>query len=269
VPVYREISCRSLLSRSGIADVDYSINPYVGCEHGCAYCYARFMGYRSGHSEDWGEWVDIKVNAPPTLASDLTRSSRGTILLSSVTDPYQPLEEKYQLTRRILIHLLEYDYPISILTKSALIYRDIDLLEQFERCQVGATVTVWREEIRRAFEPHSSSPIERFNTLRRLRDKGIQTYLFLGPILPGFTEEDLDRILDECERADIGQIIIDRLKIKYGNWSTIGRVLDKRFPERKDEWRRVLFDREGYFQRIKNRIIDETRERGIPLISCY
>jgi len=269
VPVFKEIRCKSVLSRSQISGVDYSINPYVGCEHACAYCYARFMGQRTGHSEDWGEFVDIKINAPQVLSRELTRSKRGNVLLSSVTDPYQPLEGRYELTRKILKHLLDYDYPVSILTKSALVERDIDLLRRFTQCQVGATVVALNEKVRRAFEPLSSPSRERLSALRELGENGIQTYLFLGPILPGFSEEDLKEILDECERIGIDHMLIDRLNIKYGNWSSIARVIDTQFPERRDEWEKALFFRSGYFEQVKQEATTMANERKIRLVSCY
>lgn len=268
MPTYKEITCKSILSRSRIADVDYSINPYIGCEHGCVYCYARFMGRRRGHLEEWGEFVDIKVNAPQVFSREITRAKMGPVLLSSVTDPYQPAESKYQLTRQILKRLLHYDYPTSILTKSALVERDIDLLQRFKNCQVGVTVVVLNEEVGRAFEPYSSLPKDRFNALKRLVENGVQTYLFLGPMLPGFSEEDLEEILDECKRVGVHHVLFDKLNIKYGNWSSITRVLDSEFPERKEEWKNALLQK-GYYKRLKNRIETLGAEKELSLISCY
>ncbi len=268
VPVYKETICKSVLSRSRIADIDYSINPYVGCEHGCAYCYARFMGRKRGHREEWGGFVDIKVNAPQVLSREIARSKRGTILLSSVTDPYQPIERRYQLTRKILKRLLRYDYPISILTKSTLVERDIDLLRHFKHCQVGVTVVALDEEVGRAFEPHSPPPKNRFNALRRVAKNNIQTYVFLGPLLPKFSEEDLEEMLDECEKVGVHHVLIDKLNMRQGNWQSITKVLDTEFPERKEEWKNA-FVRKGYYEGLKNRIEVLAAERGIPLISCF
>ncbi len=268
MPTYKEIMCKSILSRSRIADVDYSINPFIGCEHGCAYCYARFMGQRSGHLEEWGEFVDIKVNAPQVLSREISRARRGHVLLSSVTDPYQPVESRYQLTRQILKRLLHHNYPISILTKSALIERDIDLLRNFEDCQVGVTVVVLNEEVRRVFEPYSSPPKDRFNALKKLAENGIQTYVFLGPFLPSFSEEDLNEIFEECRKVGVHQVLFDKLNIKYGNWSSITKVLDTEFPERKEEWKNALLQK-GYYERVKNRIGTLAAEKEISLVSCY
>lgn len=122
-----EIECKSIISDSGIYSVDYSINPYQGCEHGCRYCYATFMKKYTDHSEPWGSFVDVKANAEEVLERDLRRKKKGSILLSSVTDPYQPVEKKYELTRRILGRLVDTDFSVNILTKSDLIIRDLDL----------------------------------------------------------------------------------------------------------------------------------------------
>jgi len=226
------------------------------------------MGPRTGHTEEWGEFVDIKVNASQVLSRELTRSKRGTVLLSSVTDPYQPLEKRYELTRQALKRILRYGYPISILTKSALVERDVDLLRRFEHCQVGVTVSVLNEDVRRAFEPYSPPSKDRLNALRRLGKNGVQTYVFLGPMLPGFSEEDLEEILDECKQVGVHHILIDKLNIKYGNWSSIARVLDTRFPERKEEWKNALLQK-GYYERLKNKIGVLAAEREIFLTPCY
>jgi len=124
--IVKEILCKSVLSKSGISSVDYAVNPYVGCQHGCVYCYARFMKRFTGHGEEWGEFVDVRVNAPQVLTRELSRTAKGVVLLSSVTDPYQPLEKKYELTRKCLQKLLMYQFPITILTKSTLVLRDLD-----------------------------------------------------------------------------------------------------------------------------------------------
>ena len=161
------IKCKSVLTKSNLPKVDYCINPYVGCMHSCVYCYARFMRRFTGHAEPWGHFLDIKVNAPEVLAKELARNPRkGTVLLGSVTDAYQPVERKYRLTRAILEILLKHNFPVSILTKSDLVVRDIDLFRQFSECEVGLTITSMDENVARNFEPHASSPKR---GLRRLR----------------------------------------------------------------------------------------------------
>src|SRR3990170_1642194 len=158
----KEIKVLNALSRSKLPDCDYVINPYVGCVHGCAYCYARFMKFFSGHKEDWGEFLDIKANIAWALEDQLKRSKRsvffkkGTVFMSSVTDPYQPIEKKYGLTRQCLKLLAKYDWPVSILTKSKLVTRDIDLFKRFSNIEVGLSIGVLDDETARLFEPAAS-----------------------------------------------------------------------------------------------------------------
>ena len=139
--IVREIKAKSVLTKSGIPGIDYCINPYVGCFHGCRYCYATFMKRFTGHQEPWGSFVDVKVNAPAILPKQLARARRGNVLISSVTDGYQPIESKYKLTRQCLEVLLEYQFPVDILTKSPLVLRDMDIMEKFKEIEVGLTIT--------------------------------------------------------------------------------------------------------------------------------
>jgi len=180
----QEKRVKSILSKSAIPGVDYCINPYVGCYHGCRYCYATFMKRFTGHTEPWGSFVDVKTNAPEVLHRQMKKAPRGHALMSSVTDPYQPIEEKYRLTRRCLEVLLPHQSSVDILTKSPLVLRDLDLLKQFEEMEVGFTITTDNDEIRKIFEPHAP-PIEaRIQALKALFEGGLKTYAFIGPLLP-------------------------------------------------------------------------------------
>lgn len=128
--IVREIFTKSILSKSQIQD--YAINPYVGCSHACRYCYAAFMRRFTGHKEKWGEFVDIKVNAPDLLAREIKKKRLGRVWVSGVCDPYQSVEKRYKLTARYLKILLENQWPVTIQTKSSLVLRDIDIFEKFK-----------------------------------------------------------------------------------------------------------------------------------------
>lgn len=181
----REIQVKTVLTPSGISGLDYSLNPYVGCAHGCAYCYADFMRRFSGHTEPWGTFVDIKRNAPELLRAELARKRPGVIGLSLVTDPYQPLEKTYGLTRRCLETLLDFpEFSLTVLTRSTLVLRDIDLLRRLARVEVGLSVTTDDDRVRRLFEPRAPTIGRRLAALRRLREAGLKTYAFVGPLLP-------------------------------------------------------------------------------------
>jgi len=130
--VVREIRAKSILSKSQV--YDYALNAYVGCRHGCAYCYAKFMKRFTGHREQWGEFVDVKINAAELIAREVRKKMRGTVWISGVCDPYQYLEKRYVLTGRCLEILIENGWPITVQTKSPLVLRDIGSIEEVRRC---------------------------------------------------------------------------------------------------------------------------------------
>ena len=203
--IVREIEAKSILNTSKI--FDYCLNPYTGCQVSCRYCYARlFMKRYSGHREPWGEFVDAKINAPELLHKQLNKAKRGTVWLSSVCDPYQPVEARYELTRRCLHELVQKQFPVNIQTKSVLILRDIDLFRSFEEIEVGFTVTTDDERTAALFEPGASSLSQRFHALGTLHAAGIRTFAFIGPLLPGNP-----RSLVAGLRGKVDKVLIDRM----------------------------------------------------------
>lgn len=202
----KEIKVKSVLIKTGIPGVDYCINPYVGCSHSCRYCYATFMTRYSGHTEAWGEFVDIKVNAPEVLEKEIKRKKKGRVIISSVTDAYQPVEGRYKITRKCLGILMQHQFPVDILTKSPLVLRDMDLIKGFEDIEVGITITTDDERIRKAFEPKAPTIAARIKALKTLHDNGIKTYVFIGPVLPMNPEVLLDKIIPYA-----GSLLIDRM----------------------------------------------------------
>lgn len=204
-PVVREIEAKSILNPSKIHD--YCVNPYTGCEVGCVYCYAAlFMRRYSGHSEPWGEFVDVKVNAPALLAKQIVRAKRGTIWFASVCDPYQPLEERYALTRRSLEVLVGRDFPVEIQTKSARVRRDLDVIRRIPDVEVGFTIATEDETIAGMFEPHASPVGERVEVLREFKASGVSTFAFAGPLLPGNPEK-----LATLLAGAVDRVLIDRM----------------------------------------------------------
>ena len=200
------ITAKSILTRSRIPGVDYSVNPYVGCQHGCRYCYAEFMKKYTGHTEAWGTFVDVKENAPQLLDRQLRKARMGLVTLSSVCDPYQPVEKAYEITRRCLEVLLRYSFPCSVLTKSPLVLRDMDLLTQLEHGEVGLTVTTDDEDIRRIFEPHAPLIDQRIDALEQLHKHGVKTYAFIGPMLPMNAER-----LGSALIGKVDGVLLDRM----------------------------------------------------------
>ncbi len=204
-PVVREVEARSILNASKIHD--YCINPYTGCQVGCVYCYASlFMRRYSGHAEPWGAFVDVKVNAPALLAKQIVRARRGRIWIASVCDPYQPLEERYGLTRRLLEVLVGRGFPVEIQTKSARVRRDLDVIRRIPEVEVGFTVATDDETIARLFEPNASPVAERLGALREFKAAGVATFAFAGPLLPGNPERLAAKLADAADR-----VLVDRM----------------------------------------------------------
>ena len=244
----REIFAKTILTRTRIEGYDYCINPYVGCEHGCLYCYASFMKRFTGHSEPWGEFVDIKINAPQVLRRQLRRAKQGTVLIGTVTDPYQPIEKHYGITRGCLEALLDFQFPVNLLTRSPLCLKDIDLFKQFEEIEIGLSITTDDEKMRRLFEPHSPSIQSRVEALRRLRKEGLRTYAFIGPILPLNPFKLVEKIGDAAD-----EILIDRLNYPNKVKSLYRRAGLNRYLE------------EGYFHNTGLELKENFEKRGIPV----
>jgi len=264
--ILREIAAKSILIKSNLPESDYCINPYVGCMHGCVYCYARFMRRFTNHRERWGEFVDVKVNAGEVLRKELARTQqRGVALLGSVTDAYQPAERKYKITRALLTALVEARFPLSILTKSDLVLRDLDLLKQLEDCTVGLTITTLDEEVRRRFEPRSSSVAKRLNALRVLHENGITTYVFIGPILPYLTDI---RAIFGAVRGIADTVWAEALNIRCGNWADIEHVLKQHYPNLLSQYKATVRDNR-YWDEIGRELSRLSKEFQIPLVGFY
>lgn len=206
----REIHSKTILSASKI--YSYVINPYVGCQHACYYCYARFMKRFSGHKEPWGSFVDVKINAADLLQSEIRKKKRAEVWMSGVCDPYQPLEAHYKLSRKCLEILADHNWPVIVQTRSSLVLRDLDILKRAEGCEVGLTITTADDEIRKLFEPNAPPIKERLNTLDELHRSGLRTYAMIAPILPG-----AEALVSALE-GKVDYIIIDRMNYHYADW---------------------------------------------------
>jgi DNA repair photolyase len=237
----RLIKAKNILSRSQI--YDYALNPYVGCQHNCLYCYARFMKRFTGHRERWGEFVDVKINAPELLASEVTKKRVGRVWISGVCDPYQPLEKRYMITKRCVEILVENGWPFTVQTKSSLILRDIETLKRLDTIEVGFTITTVDEKIRKIFEPGASPSKERIEALAHLHAEGIRTFAMVAPILPG--ADDLVNSL----KGKVEYVIVDRLNYHYADWAykKYGMLwaMEDIFFLHKGEELRSAFEREG------------------------
>ena len=206
----REIQSKAILSASKV--YDYVINPYVGCQHGCSYCYARFMKRFSGHKEPWGQFVDVKINAADLLRAEINKKRRARVWISGACDPYQPLEAKYKLTRTCLDILAQNDWPVVIQTRSPLVLRDMDILKRARDFEAGLTITTADDDIRKLFEPNAPPIMERLRTLDELHRAGIKTYAMIAPILPGAG------VLAKSLEGKVDYILVDRMNYHYADW---------------------------------------------------
>ncbi len=197
----REVRCSTLLhglaygSRSG-----YTANLYKGCSHGCVYCYAPSLTH---DERGWGTYVDVKVNAPEVLDRELGRLRKDRVFLSSASDPYQPVEARYRVTRRCLESLLRHRFPVSVLTRSPLVLRDLDLLKRLDWVRVGMSITTVPT---RRFEPGVPPLRRRIETLRVLSGAGISTFVSLAPVVPALVMVDLDGLFEELNDAGVSSV---------------------------------------------------------------
>ena len=214
-----EVKAKSIITRSKLPDADYVVNPYIGCQFGCIYCYASFMGRFVGEPiANWGNYVCVKQNAVKLFEEEIKRIPRGkTILLSSVTDPYQGIEMKCKLTRGILEVLVKQGYSgkVGILTKSPLVLRDIDLLRQLPNVEVGLTVTTTDDSLSRMIEASAPLSSRRIEALKQLNKNGIKTYAFVGPLLPRYVAnpELLDNLFKRLKEAGVRDVYIEHLNL--------------------------------------------------------
>ena len=235
--VIREITCKSILSDTGLP-ADYAINCYVGCEHGCRYCYARYMKRFTGHREPWGTFVDVRVNAPEVLERQVRRKPPGSVMLSSVCDGWQPLEASYRVTGRCVEVLTQHGWPVSVLTKNALLRRDLPLL-QGRPADIGVTLTTLDETLRRIIEPKASPTVERIEVLREAAERGISVWTFLGPFLPMLTdtEENIASLFAAVAPLPLTHIHTDRVNFRSGVAISLKQMVARHFPQLADDYR--------------------------------
>jgi DNA repair photolyase len=241
--IVKEIHAKGILSKSRV--LEYTINPYVGCEHACTYCYARFMKRFTGHREAWGSFVDVKINAADLLQRAVKKKRVGRVWISGVCDPYQPVEAEYELTRHCLEILLARRWPITVQTKSPLVERDLDLLREFSDVEVGLTITTADEQVRKIFEPHSPSIDDRIKTLDTLRSSGLMTFAMIAPLLP-----NAERLVSQL-RGKVDNVLIDRMNYHHADWIYRNHGL-------------AYANTNRFFAQKKAEMADALRREGIP-----
>ncbi|MGQ9649779.1 MAG: radical SAM protein [Phycisphaerae bacterium] len=263
--VVREVQCRKLLNRCGIDD--YSFNCYVGCGHGCGYCYARFMQRFHPHDEDWGRFVDVRINAVQALTRQLRRLEPGSVFTCSACDGWQPIEAHYRLTRECCRLLLAAGFGLNVLTKSKLVLRDLDILTG-PRVQIGVTITAPDETWAAVWEPRASTVAERMEILRLAKAAGVRTAVMFGPLLPGISDGDeaLARLFAIAADVGVDRVWTDVLNPRPRVWPAVQQVVRKHCPDLYEHYQKVLFDvafRRGYERRLNARIRKAAQAAGL------
>jgi DNA repair photolyase len=209
------ISCKTALSKSGLYDIDYALNPYKGCAHGCLYCYAPDIINCEGCGE-WGSWVEARANISRVLKKEIQRVGDAMIGLATVTDPYQPAEERLGLTRACLEVVAQSDAALMLMTKSSLARRDFDVLRRIKRLEFCVTVTTLDEGVARVMEPGAPPPSERLRLLRDASSERFRTCAMVSPWLVSSDDpkEELVRMVDALSEAGCRSVTIDRLRLR-------------------------------------------------------
>ncbi len=263
-PVVREVECKTLLNRGKLG---YSVNCYTGCAHGCVYCYARFMQRFHPHPEPWGEFVDVKVNAPEALLKQLKRREPGGVFVSSACDAWQPLEEQWELTRRCCRLLIEHGFKVNALTKSPLVLRDLDVFEP-GLTRIGTTITAPDPDLAALWEPRAGTVAERWDILRRAKEAGLETAVMFGPLLPDLSDdaEALDGMFGRAAELEVDVVWTDTLNARPRVWPSVAGLLRERFPDLHERYSRLLHDkgaRGQYVEGLRERIRAAARRAGI------
>ena len=262
----KEITCKTALSSSRLPGLEYSLNPYSGCQHNCAYCYVPNV--LRIKRELWGNFVNVKTNIPLILSKELKKRKPGVVGISTVTDPYQHVENKYKLTRFCLMQLLKFDFPISIQTKSSLVTRDLDLLSKFSDVEIIFSIATLNDDIRKKLEPTSSSIKDRFNALKRCSEENIQTSIFFGPIYPTISIDKIPFIIDNFIQHGISKIYIDSFNLKPGIWKNV----KKRIQEDKNiylPFLKNIFKDNNYYMKIRDEILKIGKEKKIKIVDAF
>lgn len=265
----REITCKSAISACGFPGGGWAINPYVGCLHGCVYCYARFMRRFTGHEgEEWGSFIDIRINIANILIKQMQQAKyqQGRIYISTVTDPYQPLEKKYQLTRSILKVLANFPNPVSIMTKSALVLSDLDLLKQLPNLDVNFTVNTLDERWRQAAEPFASPINARLQAIKKLVKEGITCNVMMGPYWPVFT--DSEKLFHKFKEVGVSHVFSESLNTIGGNWLGVEQVLKQYYPDLLPAVKNIMFNRDrfaSFYSAAESQIRQLAKQYSIPI----
>lgn len=249
-----EVHPKTIVNKLSSPDIGmyYSLNPYQGCEHGCTYCYARptheYWGYSAG--TDFERVILVKKNAPELLEETLNKKSWKvqTITISGNTDCYQPCERDYQITRRLLEIMLKYRHPVGIITKNALITRDLDILEELAKLQlvaVNLSITSLKEELRRKLEPRTATARKKLETIERLSERGIPVNVMMAPIIPALNDDEIFAIAKAAGERGAFNFNHQIVRLNGPNGEIFTDWVTKNYPDRAEKVLNQLRDTHG------------------------
>jgi DNA repair photolyase len=254
-------SSRPILQPCGLEGHTYQVDPYVGCEHNCRYCYAL-----NAAESDWTKRILVHEDIERRLAKELEGVEPQSLYMGMSSDPYQPVEEEERQTRRVLELLSDRGFSVCVLTKSPLITRDLDVFREIENPYLGFSIAFQDEDVRCLFEESAPSNVERLRALAMLRAEGIRTYVLICPVMPYLT--DVDAVID-LVAAYVDHIYVYRLKMKAEtdeNWQNVEHTLSERHPELVDVYRRVAFSADdAYWQELRSRLSAATPPQDVAL----
>ena len=259
--IIREIQTKNPLTKSDLPVSDYSLNPYVGCEHGCKYCYACFMKRFTGHEEPWGEFLDVKYWKPLIHPE---RYAGKEVFLGSVTDPYQPAEEKYRRTRAVLEELRGSGVKLSIATKSDLVLRDLDLIQSFPEARVSWSINTLDERFKDDMDKAVSIE-RRLAAMKAFHDAGVRTTCFISPIFPGIT--DVPAIIQRA-KDDCNLIWLENLNLRGTFKPVILQYIRAKRPELEPLYRDIYQKgSRGYWQALDEALRAYCEGLGLPYVT--
>lgn len=269
-----ETEAKSIFMKSGLPGSNWVINPYNGCLFACMYCYAAQIARWKHPDEEWGTYLDVKMNTAELLEVELEKLGKklntkdfGSVFFSSVTDPYNGMEAKYRLTRKCLEVLANFGYTgtIAIQTKSPLVTEDIDILKKLKKVTVGFTVTTLDDKVSRFLEVKAPPVSARIEALKMLHDAGIDTYAFVGPILPHFTtdESKINEILDKLQEVGVKEVWFEHINLSPKIKARLYDYLKQETPELIADFDKA--DTQEYREKLDKFIVNAVQDRGLKL----
>lgn len=262
------VSARSALSKSNLPGLDYSLNPYRNCSHGCVFCYAPNILHLD--RSKWGSWVEVRQNLPNLLARELKKKTPGIIGLSTVTDPYQPAEKSFRVSRFCLetIKRADESWSVALQTRSELILDDLELLSSFgSRLEVLVSIGCFDEQLVKSLEPGAPSVARRLEVIQSLVDENISVGVFFGPVIPSVKLEDVKQIVNRFADLGVSHIFVDSLHLKPGVKEAVKSALSSDDPT--CSFVLSHLSDKTYFEQFRKRFVKAASKKGLLIMDAF